>query len=480
MFIINIIILLFFNNCICKTIILSLKRISYEKDSGRTLIDDYINYDIYTEILMGTPSQKVTLFIEPNDSTFQFKKISLQYNNHKFKESLITKFQENNLFLFNSTKSSTYKGYYSDNFILTTDNNKTIEISDFKFTIYLNNRDEKEKYGIIGLFTMILPSFVFADIFSFVNQLKDNEIIDDYVFTFIYNNINENNDIFFENSENFGKIVVGEYAPSFLSDNILKKEEEIKIYSSSSTHWGLMFDEIKFNYNNEKYMENHIEANFDFFSKFIKGSYKYNETIYKLFFNSLINENLCQKEIISENKYTNKYEIYWCNNTNIVNEKIKKFPPLYLTIKSDNLNFIFNYNDLFKLYDNKLYFMIIFPFGGYNSKTNTWLIGEIFMSKFICTFNLEAKSISFYKGQINKANNFKVEKNEKKKLSNTARNIIEIIMLIIIIICIYLIYRKYRKSRKILANELEDGNYAYIPKEKKENQLINEKELNKV
>ena len=50
---------------------------------------------------------------------------------------------------------------------------------------------------------------------------------------------------------------------------------------------------------------------------------------------------------------------------------------------------------------------------------------------------------------------------------------------IIIIFCVYIIYRKYRKSRKILANELEDNNYAYLTNENSnKNIIINEKEIN--
>ena len=58
-------------------------RVSFEAFIGQKLIDDYINYDIYTDILMGTPPQKVTHFIEPNESIFQFKRRTLQYNDKK-------------------------------------------------------------------------------------------------------------------------------------------------------------------------------------------------------------------------------------------------------------------------------------------------------------------------------------------------------------------------------------------------------------
>ena len=193
--------------------------------------------------------------------------------------------------------------------------------------------------------------------------------------------------------------------------------------------------------------------------------------------------NLCKKEIISENKKDNKYEIYSCNNTFLIKEKIKNFPTLYFTIKSESLNFTFTYNDLFKLFDNKLYFLIIFPIKGPITFSNEWFIGEIFLKKYICTFNLETKSISFYKNQINKSNDIIEQKVNNGNANIWVRYLIEIFMGLIIIFFAYLIYRAYRKSRKLLANELEDSNYIYVSNEKikeneKENKLISEKELN--
>ena len=463
----------------CKNIILPIKRVSFEKFIGKKTIDDYINYSIYTELYVGTPPQKVTHFIEPNDSIFQFKKISLQYNTNKFNNSIYI--IENEVFyLFHTEKSSSYNGYYSDTFFFNNYNNKTIEVPNLNFTIYYNNRIGIEKYGIIGLFTMISKSSLFDELYSFINQLKAKEIIDDYIFSFIYKS-NKDED-YFGNSNELGTILIGEHPlPYIYDEKIYKKNDEIKVYSASSSRWSLIFDEIKFIFNNtEEFLENHVEINFDFSSKFIKGSHKFEEKIEKLFFEQLINENLCKKELISENKYTNKYNIYSCNNTNKIKEKIKIFPTINFTIKSDNLLFCLQYNDLFKSFENKLYFMIIFPNDLYREKSNQWSIGEIFMKKYIATFNLESKSIYFYKNQINKANNYidfnndidKI-KGENKNGNNIMRILIEIFMGIIIIFFLYLIYRKYRKNRKLLANELEDSNYVYVPNE-------NKKEKNKL
>ena len=154
--------------------------------------------------------------------------------------------------------------------------------------------------------------------------------------------------------------------------------------------------------------------------------------------------------------------------------------------RNRNLNFTLTYKDLFKSLNDKLYFMVIFPYNPYIIGSVNWEVGEIFLSKFIINFNLESKTISFYRNQFNEDNTYKDNKNNNntvnyvnnEKNNSTLRNIIEIILGILIIIFIYLVYRKYRKSRKIHANELEDSNYAYVPNENnKENKLMKENEL---
>ena len=217
-----------------------------------------------------------------------------------------------------------------------------------------------------------------------------------------------------------------------------------------------------------KFIENHKEAYIDFNSKFIKGSNKYNEEINEIFFSHLIKDNLCKKENITENKYNNKYIIYYCINSNTIKEKIKTFPSLSFTVKNYNLTFILTYKDLFKVFENKIYFMIIFPKNNNIELLHRWLLGEIFISKYTPIFHLEKKSILFYNYTFHEE--IKSENQEKYKyiinIKNYFRKIFEVILIIIILICIFLIYRKYSKTRKLMANELEDNNYAYIPKEK--------------
>ena len=143
MIIMNIIFSFILIYCNCQNIILNFKRLSFNKLKGKENIDDYINYDIYTDLFVGTPPQKVTHFIDPNDCIFQFKKLLFEYNPKKFNKSYINQIKQEYFSLYNSSKSSTYKGYYSDNFTIITTDNKAIQIPELQFTIYFNKQSEQ-------------------------------------------------------------------------------------------------------------------------------------------------------------------------------------------------------------------------------------------------------------------------------------------------------------------------------------------------
>ena len=456
-----------------KIIILKINKVSFQDIVGENKIDDFINYDIYTEIKVGTPPQKVTHFIVPNDKIFQFKNLDINYNTHKFNNS-IKQFLDNQLFLFNSYKSTSYKGSFSDNFIFDiNDKEEKIEVKNLNFTIYYNNRNNDKKYGIIGFQTMyesdeIKIEFIFKELYSFISQLKKLNIITDYSFFFKYNDNN-----IFESSISLGKIIIGEYPHQLKENKNYNKDEEIKIYSSSNSFWSLSSDEIIFG----DYIKTNIRLEFDFNSKFIKGTNDLNDKLKMIFFDELIEQKLCKNEIISENKGIFPYEIYSCINNEIINEKIKQLPTLNFVDKRSNITFKFDFNDLFQLFPDKniFYFMIIFRLKKYVFLSDTWTVGEIFLKKYLGTFNLESKTISFYKSQFHKENNNIINIDNNKKLSGNIRIFIEIFMGILIIFSFYLLYRKYKKTRKLLANELEDSDYTYISHEQKSETISEEK-----
>ena len=153
-------------------------------------------------------------------------------------------------------------------------------------------------------------------------------------------------------------------------------------------------------------------------------------------------------------------------------EKVKNFPTLYLGIKQYNLTFLFNYKELFKFYNNRLYFLILFK----NDVPTNWDFGELFLRKYTTSFNYDSKTVSFYKQQVQEINNktdipesnSENDKNEPNGKNNyNLRLIFEIIMgslLFLAIIVIIILWIKIKKSKKKRAAELkEDEDYEYIP-----------------
>ena len=101
-------------------------------------------------------------------------------------------------------------------------------------------------------------------------------------------------------------------------------------------------------------------------------------------------------------------------------------------------------------------------------------MGEIFLRKYITTFNYDSKMIIFYRNQVNEANikrEYIDEANDSQKDKNSfinIRTIVEMLMGIVIFIIFYLFVKSCRNKKRIYAYELEDNNYKNIPKENKE------------
>ena len=156
-----------------------------------------------------------------------------------------------------------------------------------------------------------------------------------------------------------------------------------------------------------------LQLSLTFDSEFIKGSLQYKNQTDFLFFNDLISKNICRMDYIDENIYKIQDIVYSCENNNIIKEKIKTFPTLYFLIKPYNLTFLFNNKELFKFHNNRIYFLICYKANSYSN----WEVGELFLRKYITTFNYYSKTISFYKSQVDEINKKtdKINPDEKSK-----------------------------------------------------------------
>ena len=459
----------------CKNIVLHFEKITIETFKEDKTINDLISYNIFTTLEVGVEPQLVAFLIDQNEASFYMRERLLSFNSTKSNEVKKLYYNMSN-FWFDKHKSQEIKkcNFYqfcTEFFYFNTTNNTRVEASNFRFNIYFDFLIEKYKCGIIGFKN---PTNIYYEDdqihIYFFDELKSHNLIEENYFTILYN---EKNDIFNYNENLYlGKIIIGESPHIFNSEEFFQNEQ---IFIPGNDYIFLV-NELKFNSSTGWYSETDVEVQISFTSGFIKGTDLYRKEIEKFFFEELIIEELCKVEYVNENVYTSDYYIYSCNNNKKILDKIKHFPPLYLEVKTQNLTFIFTFKELFNEFKNRIYFLIAFRDDTYYTESSKWRVGDIFLRKYITSFNYDSKSIIFYRSQVDKANvNSEIiyeekEVENKSNLFNIFRTLLEIFMAVFIILMLYIFYKTLRRKRKLHANELEDNNFAYEPK--KETKLI--------
>ena len=453
----------------CKNIVLPFNKITIEDFNGRKTIDDFLDYNLYTNLSMGTPPQKVSHFILQNEYYFNFKKkTSLSYNFIKFSQFLNKENLSN--FCFDNNKSSTFiindddEEAFKEIYYFYTLNNGIIKVENLSHNVEIKEPNYLNKCGVIGLYHKNKRRYRNNSI-NLMEELKSKGIINEYSFTILYK---EKCNLFDYHKDNLGIIIIGESPHIYNYTKYNKKEEVV----NPEKNWSIIINRLissKINYTEEN-----IEMEISLNTAFIIGSNPYKDEIHIEFFSELIKKNLCKLEDLQENIFPINYYAYSCENNEEMRENIKLFPSLKFEIKINDLYFIFSYRDLFKLFNDKLYFMIIFKIEKYTSNIPRWVMGEIFLRKYITTFNYDSKMIIFYRNQVNEANikrEYIEETNSQKDESSFINNrtFIEILMGIVIFLIFYLLVKRYRNKKKIYANELEDSNYKNITKENQEN-----------
>jgi len=370
--------------------------------------------NIYTIIKLGTPYQTFnsSIKLDITDSYILTNKSELE-----------------NLPFFNQNSSTSYKqieikNYYgseietgflsSDKFSLSLINNKFIELNNFKFAtsekIYVKKKED-----------IIISSCLGFELFSYNNiiiQLKNNSIIENPTFTFLFNNKNKDK----------GELIIGEKnigEKGFLITQTKKIENVLS--------WSFQFDSILFG---EKKLEKILNAQIKCEIELIIAPTDFIRDLWENYFS----KKNCKKEnFILSMVYTYKYFV--CDS----NVNLDDFSELKFYEKNLNYTFILNKNDLFELNDGKIYLKIIEQH--YYSKN--WVLGRLFLKKYQLYFDYDRKTIGIY---IN-----------KKKESNLGIYLLFIFLIFIIIILIYLLFKFWKNKRKKRAFELDDE-YEYIEK----------------
>ena len=369
---------------------------------------NFYENNIYISINIGTPSQKIPL------------KISISSN-----PTFITNYS------FNQKYSSTYYNKSNYKYIFKENIDKAIESNDIfrfgknifsKVDFYLTNNTN---YSILGLGRKIYDAISggkwddwsneYNDISDFLTGLKDNKIINKRTFCFQFN------------KKNFGYLIFGLEYDEMDKNLIIYKDYYRNIMDST---WDLKFDNIFIGKTN---IQNDLSATLDIQLNTIIANKNIKTIFLKNFFEKYIILGLCNESIIERNIFDKfSYSYFYCNNDKRIN--LKDLNDINFYIDNINFNFTFTFLDLFEIYENKLYFLIIFR---NDDNSLPWIFGSPFFKKYEIIFNLEKEEIVWYKNQ-----------KEKLSLFN---------LIIFFFICTFIIIFRYLKlkNNKYKENQIE-------------------------
>ena len=415
-------------------------KILKEEELEKYILFNLIHNDIYIELEIGTPSQKIKSFIKFEEHPFfiQAKDINALGFNEKKSNTYKSKLYSN---IFLDGEEQIKNGYVSNDTILINNKieNSKETLEGMSFILVTETRTESPSN--IGL--MIPNQYSSIPEISFINQLKKQDIINDYSFVIKYISKDE------------GEFIIGGTPDSY---NDKYKSEYYKIqYAINKPKYkmyGLNFDSINYG-NNSTNIGGRMQSKFLIDFGLIVGSINYYNIIYEKFFKEKILKGYCYKKYINAKiewrEGENKYIYFYCEKDTV---NISEIQNIKFIQKEMNFTFEFNYSELFYEIDNYLIFKIIF-----HEKNNFyWIFGKPWFEKYLMVFNQDKKTIGHYCYILNDEDNKKNK--ESGQPLNTFLLTIVIILIIIFIILVFVFCYNIRNIRERRHNEVNDD-YEY-------------------
>ena len=394
----------FVNKIFSSYIILPFKK---ENTSNNFLQSKY-NINIHTYMEIGQPKQKIKIYFRDELFSFFILNKNVTYNEEEMDKSQENKINFNNL--YDNALSSSYKNFSENqNFFIDIYYRKGY-LSSESFYFNLNEENNLKQFDNIE--------------FVLVNKIKPNRTVISGAIGLLVD------EYFLEGAQNFGKMLVkknvtkfcvwskiylnnengvfifGDYPHILYKDKFNKEqyiETDIKL-NPYKQKWNLNFDGIYFKNNLEDnkyyYLNTTLYGELKHNLGLIIGTVEYQNLIEENFFNDYIENNICKKNKILINDFFDKkvnYIYYSCKNESFDKSQ---FPNLFL--KQNNLKYIFelNSNDLFTLYNNEWYFLIIFEGEETANINHKWFFGEPLLKNYQFVFDPINYKIGFYNSLI--------------------------------------------------------------------------------
>ena len=432
--------------------------------SHQRIMKSLLYQSIYTIIEIGTPFQKIPLFIDSREYAFEITSFSPgnSINNCNMLYNLSSIFDKYDFFKENKSSSFKTKGctksnnMYSDHLYdcfsydtinLKDNSGNRIDIKNFEFNLV--KQKEENITGILGLGLFDKAYKIYDINKSFLIILKNKGIIQNYNWYFLFNSWNDTQ----------GKLVIGslpheDFPDYFHEDDLVYTYIPIDDFFSFSDYYKIGFDEIKTNTLDKTIdidlFDIKAELNFDS-NAFI--SPKYFETdLRKKFMKNFEINGKCFRDSIKQSGYIFDLFYYYCKEE-MKNTLYESLPFIKFVSKDLNYTFEITKDELYKIEGDYIYLNILFDYG-----KNYWTLGKPFSLKYHFVFNQDSKKIGLYRNFHQKMNI-----NNNTYSSNQIINIFLKILLCLSLIFIGFIIGKkiYKIKRKVRANELND-NYEYI------------------
>ena len=429
-----------------------------------------INTQLYAKIDIGTPKQTILLSLELEKNEFYISRYNPTVSTEKYTIYNFQNFNEKLSSSFSFSKDAAEDVYYNTNFLLAIKAKDIFYFGEQKGEIEFYSADHltEEIPGELGL--QIEPIDDLNSAFdnsneSFLKKIKNNRLIENYIWTIVFNpdSNNKNEDAY---------LYIGDYLHNIDNSGLIYKNTKFKKDSLSSVNAYIWQKTVKPEFemnklilyrNNDpndiiqdiKYGKNYLRVKLDYNLGGIQGSEiirNYLET------NIFTEENKCHKDSFY---YRNKYFFYYCDkNKDTINKIKKNFPTLQFIHQDFNFNFMVSVDDIIVEKDDYVYFLIFFnDFYKYD-----WRLGRPFLNKYNFMIDQDGKKVLFY--------------SEKEEIVLPGLKKKSVVFLLIFLIIVFLLLgillgRKIYKTKMYRkhANILED-NFDYTIQDESNNKEI--------
>ena len=430
----------------------------FNESNPANTFNNMVMQQLYAKLEIGTPKQTILVPLELEKNDFYISKYDSYLFNEKYTKYNLKNFQETSSTSFYYTKEDQDDIYYGTNFL------QALKAKDLFF--FGDKKTELEFY-LADTLTEILPGELGLQLDpvddlnsafetrekTFLKKLKNNGMINNYVWTILYNNDANNKDA-------DAYLYIGDYLHDIgeISSNL--KNIKFNKDSLSSVNGYIYQRTVLPQFEMSKLLlfkgndENNIVNDIKLGKNYLRVKLDYNlcgvqaSEIIRVFLESNVftPQNHCHKSIV---KYMSDSTFYYCDkNPSTISQIKANFPSLKFIHQDFNFNFTITVDDLIVEKNDYFYFLIFFN----NYQKYDWRLGRPFVNKYNFMMDQDGKKVLFYS-----------EKEEIILPGVQSKSLVVILIILIIVFLVlgFVFARRIYKSKFKKPINILDDNFEY-------------------